>query len=54
LSAVEVPVYRRDAMRVGQTFAGPLVIVEPTSTTYVQPGWRASADGYGNLIARAA
>ena len=54
LSAVEVPVYRRDALRIGQTVAGPLVIVEPTSTTYVQPGWRASTDGYGNLIARAA
>ena len=52
--AVEVPVYPREALPPGEIISGPLVVTEPTSTTYVQPGWRVHADEYGNLIARAA
>jgi hypothetical protein len=29
-------------------------VTEPTSTTYVQPGWNLVVDGMGNLVARAA
>ncbi len=32
----------------------PVVVTEPTSTTYVQPGWDVIVDPMGNLVARAA
>lgn len=53
-AVVDAPVYARAELVVGRAFEGPLVITEPTSTVYVQPGWHAQADEYGNLIARAA
>ena len=54
LPAVEVPVYAREALHARQPLDGPFVITEPTSTVFVQPGWRAHADRHGNLIATAA
>ena len=41
-------VYRR-ADLAGKLVSGPALIVEPTSTVYVEEGWRASLDGFGNL-----
>jgi N-methylhydantoinase A len=43
-------VYERDGLRAGQTFAGPCLIEERTSTTVVPPGWTGHVDGVGNLV----
>ena len=51
---VDVVVHARDGLRAGDELHGPLVVTEPTSTTYVQPGWTLVVDGMGNLVARAA
>ena len=40
----------RLAIAEGQAIVGPAMIVEDTSTTYVEPGWQAEADAHGNLI----
>ena len=42
--------YQRQLLKAGQTFAGPALIEEPTSTTVIPPGWRGRVDGYGSLI----
>ncbi len=48
----DVPVFRRDALAVGQTLTGPAIIMETVSTTWIAPGWRAENDRYGNLMLR--
>jgi N-methylhydantoinase A len=48
----ELPVYTRAALRPGDRVAGPSIVEEPTSTTYLSPGWTAEVDALGNLIAR--
>ena len=52
--AVDVVVYARARLRPGDELHGPVVVTEPTSTTYVHPGWNVIVDGIGNLVARAA
>ena len=44
------PLYRRQALPAGWSRPGPMVIVEGTSTTVVDPGWQASMDPKGNLL----
>ncbi len=44
------PVFQRGALGQGQTVAGPAIILEPTGTNMVEPGWEARVDGAGNLI----
>jgi 5-oxoprolinase (ATP-hydrolysing) len=44
------PVYDRDRLAPGTTIEGPAIIREPTATTIVEPGWRASMDPRANLI----
>ena len=44
------PIYDRTTLGVGQTIMGPAIILEPTGTNVVEPGWRAVVDGHGNLI----
>ena len=51
---VDVVVHARDVLRAGDELHGPVVVTEPTSTTYVQPEWTVVVDGMGNLVARAA
>jgi N-methylhydantoinase A/oxoprolinase/acetone carboxylase beta subunit len=51
--AVDVVVHARARLRPGDELHGPVVVTEPTSTTYVQPGWSVVVDGIGNLVARA-
>jgi 5-oxoprolinase (ATP-hydrolysing) len=46
----DTPLYARDALRAGDALDGPAVITEATATTVVEPGWRATLDGQGNLI----
>jgi len=52
--AVDVAVHTRARLEPGDTLHGPVVVTEPTSTTYVQPGWDVVVDDMGNLVGRAA
>jgi N-methylhydantoinase A len=51
---VEVVIHARGRLQPGDELHGPVVVTEPTSTTYVQPGWDVAVDAMGNLVARAA
>jgi N-methylhydantoinase A len=42
--------YDREALLPGMYFAGPALVFQLDSTTYVAPGWSAQVDGYRNLI----
>ncbi len=48
----EAPVYLRDDLPAGAVVHGPVVVCEPTSTTVVEPGWRAEALAGGELLLR--
>ena len=37
----DAPIYYRESMQPGQSVTGPAVIIEPTATTVIEPGWRA-------------
>ena len=50
LVEVETAFYRRERLPVGETFAGPAVVLQRDSTTVVPPGSTALADHAGNLI----
>lgn len=41
---------RRESLTVSSLIRGPAIIDEWTMTTVVPPGWRASCDGYGNIV----
>ncbi|ROR34229.1 hydantoinase B/oxoprolinase family protein [Inmirania thermothiophila] len=45
-----VPVLAREALRPGEGIEGPAILIEPNSTTVVEPGWRARLDGRGHLL----
>jgi 5-oxoprolinase (ATP-hydrolysing) len=40
----------RDDLSVGDRVTGPALIIDPSATTVVEPGWRAEVDRHGNLI----
>jgi N-methylhydantoinase A len=42
--------YDRALLHPGNRIVGPAVIVELSATTYLPTGWRASVDGFSNLI----
>ncbi len=44
-----VACYDRAALRPGATFAGPGLVLQLDTTTYIPPGWHASVDGWRNL-----
>ena len=46
----EAPVIDRTALRPGDRVAGPAVIIEPTATTVVEPGWRAELTERRHLV----
>jgi 5-oxoprolinase (ATP-hydrolysing) len=46
----QAPVLDRAEMRPGQEAHGPAIILEPTSTTIVEPGWTAVATARGHLV----
>jgi 5-oxoprolinase (ATP-hydrolysing) len=46
----QVPVLDRARLAAGFTENGPLLVIDPVSTTMVEPGWRLSVDAIGNLI----
>ena len=40
----------RGELRVGDGFAGPMVITEFSATTWIAPGWQVEVDSWGNLL----
>jgi len=46
----ETPVFRRADLRAGDAIDGPAIIAEPTSTTVVEPGWRAEVNRFGHVL----
>jgi len=46
----DVPLYDRTALDPEAEIPGPAVIIEPTGTNIVEPGWSAAVDRMGNLI----
>ncbi len=44
------PIYDRQKLRGGDRVEGPAVIIEPTGTNIVEPGWRAEVNARGHLI----
>lgn len=45
-----VPIYQRRDIPVGGGFAGPAIVEQDDTTTYVAPGWSASCHASGTLI----
>ena len=45
-----VPVLSRNALHVEQRITGPALITETTSTSWIDRGWEARVDRWGNLI----
>ncbi|MFL6862548.1 MAG: hydantoinase B/oxoprolinase family protein, partial [Allosphingosinicella sp.] len=46
----EEPVLDRASLTAGQVIPGPALIIDPSATTVVEPGWRSEVDPLGNLI----
>ena len=46
----DAPVYDRDDLQPGDALDGPALIIEPNSTTSVEPGWRAELTGKHHLV----
>ncbi|WP_088183043.1 hydantoinase B/oxoprolinase family protein [Sphingobium sp. Z007] len=44
------PVHDRVGLSADSVIDGPALIIDPVSTTAVEPGWRAQVDPHGNLI----
>ena len=42
--------YDRASLNTGQVIPGPALIIDPSATTVVEPGWHARVDPLGNLI----
>ncbi|HWK45468.1 MAG TPA: hydantoinase/oxoprolinase family protein [Stellaceae bacterium] len=47
---LEVPVYARADLVPGASFAGPALVVEDATTTYVSPNFTAAIDRFGNIV----
>jgi N-methylhydantoinase A len=47
----QTPVYDRKSLAAGQTIAGPAIIEERETTTAIPPGWSATVDQIGCIIA---
>ena len=46
----DTPVLAREGLPTGHAVDGPALIIDPVSTTVVEPGWRARVDAIGNLL----
>ncbi|MGD9537196.1 MAG: hydantoinase B/oxoprolinase family protein [Alphaproteobacteria bacterium] len=46
----ETPIYSRDGLEPGDTLQGPAIIIEPNSTTVVEPDWQAEVTAHNHLI----
>jgi N-methylhydantoinase A len=49
--AVDVPVHRRGDLAAGATITGPALVEERETTAVVRPGWRATVQDDGSLLA---
>ena len=47
----QTPIYRRESLSHGSRVAGPAIVVQMDATTVLPPGWGATVDGWGNLVA---
>lgn len=45
-----VPCYQRVALQAEQVLDGPAIIVEAVATTFVDRGWQATVDSWGNIL----
>jgi N-methylhydantoinase A len=48
---VDTPVYRRPDLGLGQQITGPAIIEERETTAVIRPGWVASVNADGSLVA---
>ncbi|WP_242446135.1 hydantoinase B/oxoprolinase family protein [Sphingopyxis lindanitolerans] len=48
-AARDVPLHQRGALAPGRTITGPAIIIDPLSTTVVEPGWTATVEQEGTL-----
>ncbi|MBE9114203.1 hydantoinase/oxoprolinase family protein, partial [Nodosilinea sp. LEGE 07298] len=46
----DTPVYHREDLCPGDAIAGPALVIEPTGTNVVEPGWKATLTAKGHLI----
>ncbi len=46
----ETPLYQRDDLHIGQNVDGPAMIIEPTGTIVLEPGWRGALNKRGHLV----
>ena len=46
----DIPVLQRATLAPGHLVKGPALVIEPTGTNMIEPGWNARVDDYGNLI----
>jgi 5-oxoprolinase (ATP-hydrolysing) len=46
----DTPIHDRTRLQPGDRIAGPAIIVEPNSTTVIEPGWEARMDPYHQLL----
>ena len=45
-----VPIYAREGLLPGHTFAGPAIVAQPDTTTCIPAGFDGSVDEYGHLV----
>ncbi|MGP1253627.1 MAG: hydantoinase B/oxoprolinase family protein [Kiloniellales bacterium] len=46
----DTPVFERDDLGVGDRISGPAIVIEPNSTTVIEPGWRAELTDRNHLV----
>ena len=46
----EAPVFKRQNLQIGQQIAGPAIILEPTGTNIVEPGWEVAVSNRADLL----
>ena len=46
----QTPLYHRDDLQIGQNVVGPAMIIQPTATIVLEPGWRGALNTRGHLV----
>jgi N-methylhydantoinase A len=49
---IDCPMYKRAMLPIGTQLRGPAIVTELTSTTFIEPGWKANVDEFGNIVIR--
>ncbi|HKY62123.1 MAG TPA: hydantoinase/oxoprolinase family protein, partial [bacterium] len=47
---IEAPVHRRQGLAAGFSAAGPALLVEPSATAFLKPGWKMTVAAQGHLL----